>query len=285
MPGQAPSSYNVVDPQNSSSASLGSGGTFTGTYRDVSEFTSISINANSDVASTLYGVQIQWSADGITTHQIDPFTYDGPQFYGAGFTNGETWHVPVRMKFMKIVYTNGVAAQGNFALQILLRKGPAFGSIQRITPGEQFSTFTLEGQTVLGLNAVQDYNNDEFIIVSGSQGGLAVGQAAMWVDYPQTSLDLTRAPAQKAVSVTSIAISPGFGGGSRRWATCVNDTQRSTLYLRFDGAASLTNYHWKVAPQCTWTMPQSWSISSADLFGIWDLAEPGSFAYYSEMVR
>ena len=64
-----------VDSDNSTTSNLGAAATYTGTYTDVTPYSSISVIAKADVAGTLYA---EFSTDGVTadrTIQISELQY------------------------------------------------------------------------------------------------------------------------------------------------------------------------------------------------------------------
>lgn len=106
------SSAQRVSFMNSSSATLGSSGVFTGTSEDVSEFATISIAVFSNVASATNGLSIQFSVDGTNWDHIDAYTI--PAATGKTFTVGRV------ARYFRVVYTNGGTGQTSFRLQCVL---------------------------------------------------------------------------------------------------------------------------------------------------------------------
>lgn len=108
---------------NSSTATLTGGAVFTGTSDDVSQYTSISITSNSDVASADSGLSMEFSPDGTNWDRQLPGHIAGQKKH--------THTLRVINKFFRIVYTNGTAAQANFRLQVLYHTNNSYPTISR----------------------------------------------------------------------------------------------------------------------------------------------------------
>ena len=112
-----PSVEGLVSSGNSSSATLGSGATFTGTAEAVQEYASVTISVVADQNSAASGLQVQFSVDGVTWDFITSFTYSA----NANFCQ----LLAVQAAFARVVFTNGSVAQTEFRLQTLLHKSKA----------------------------------------------------------------------------------------------------------------------------------------------------------------
>lgn len=99
---------NVVSVLNSTTSTLGSGGTFTGTAEDVMNFASISISVFADQASGTDGLSIQQSSDGTNWDVTDVYTIPA--------STGKTFSVQPVARYFRIVYTNSASVQGAFRL-------------------------------------------------------------------------------------------------------------------------------------------------------------------------
>jgi hypothetical protein len=109
---QFPTGY--VSSVNSSSATLGISGVFTGTSEDVSQFAEVRVIAYSDVASATNGLSMQQSSDGTN--------WDITDGYSVPAATGKTYGVGVSAKYFRLVYTNGGTGQASFRIQTVYHK-------------------------------------------------------------------------------------------------------------------------------------------------------------------
>lgn len=99
---------NVQSVLNSSVATLGIGGEFTGLAEDVMNYASLTFMVISDVASSTNGFQIQQSADGSNWDISDSYTIPA--------TTGKVISVQPAARYMRIFYANGAVGQASFRL-------------------------------------------------------------------------------------------------------------------------------------------------------------------------
>lgn len=102
-----------VEPGNSSTALLGAGGIFTGTWFNAENFVSIDILIKTDVNSAVDGAAVDYSHDGSTVIRTIVATV-------VGSSNGIYFSVPREAKYFRVRYTNGASPQTNFTLHTLL---------------------------------------------------------------------------------------------------------------------------------------------------------------------
>jgi hypothetical protein len=292
-----PGDINVIDPLNSTSTPLVGDGTFTGEFVDVTDYTSISVSVNSDVRAAVRGLILEWSADGITAHQKEPFDYPGPISTGTigEESNGITVHVTIRMQFYRIRYTNDFEGQTFFELQSLLRKGTPVGNIIRVAPEEVFFSRTLDGQVALAVTAMQDYFNSQFLIpycedgtgwksaFSAFKGGL------MWVVPPGVENDNLRTTTTSA-SLGEAILDSSIGRSIRQFVSLFNDSVRATLFIKLAASdetsgVSPTDFHYRIPAQHTWVMPPAWGGHDAKLTGAWDIVQTGDKAICCEALH
>jgi len=112
-----------VDDNNSTSATLTSGATFTGSATEVLKYGIIFINVKSDVASDTDGLIIEQSSDGVNWDHDDVYTVP------AGV--GKNYSINPYAKYIRVKYVNGSSNQSYFRLQTLL-KGNSKPSSHRI---------------------------------------------------------------------------------------------------------------------------------------------------------
>lgn len=99
----------IASTSNSSTAPLGSNAVFTGIFESVLNSSFVQFEIFSDQASAVGGLQVQWSPNGTNADVSDSSSVSA--------NTGRAFALTVRGKFFRIVYTNGVIAQGTFRLQ------------------------------------------------------------------------------------------------------------------------------------------------------------------------
>lgn len=97
---------------NSSTATLGVSGVFTGAAESTLDVAGIQVNAFSNVASATNGLRVEQSMNGTNWDLVDAYTL------AAGVGIGIT--VQATASFFRIVFTNGAVAQTSFRLQVAL---------------------------------------------------------------------------------------------------------------------------------------------------------------------
>ena len=107
-----PATNSTVDPNNSSTATLGISGVFTGTSTNVERYQTVYINAFADVVSAINGIEIQFSTDNTNWNTELEFS----------LAAGETLirSIKVAAQYFRIVYTNGSTGQSAFRFQSLI---------------------------------------------------------------------------------------------------------------------------------------------------------------------
>lgn len=103
-----------VSTNNSSTATLGSDGVFTGTAEDIRDYRAITVNVISNVASATNGLSLQWSSDNTN--------WDHSETYTVAAATGFSVQASCRARYFRVVYTNGGSAQASFRLQTILRR-------------------------------------------------------------------------------------------------------------------------------------------------------------------
>jgi len=93
---------------NSSTALLGIGAAFTGTWEEVVNYSVVNVAAYADVASAAAGFKFQWSTDGTNVDRTESVTL--PAAAGRAFT------LNTRARYFRVVYTNGGTGQATFRL-------------------------------------------------------------------------------------------------------------------------------------------------------------------------
>lgn len=114
----------TISTDNSSIAILGTGGVYTGTAEEITNYAVIFVNVKTDVASATDGLAIEQSSDGTNWDHDDVYTVP------AG--GGKNYSINPYAGYMRVVYTNGAAAQTYFRLQVILKPVNAKPSSHRI---------------------------------------------------------------------------------------------------------------------------------------------------------
>jgi len=114
----------MVDEGNSTATPLGIAGIFTGTIRDILNYSVVGVAVFSDQVSADDGLSIEFSPDGTNWDHCDIFTIPA--------NDGKIFTIQPAAKYFRIIYTNGGVAQGVFRLQILLHKTYVKPSSHRI---------------------------------------------------------------------------------------------------------------------------------------------------------
>lgn len=116
-----------TDSNNTTVASLGAGGVFTGTGSETSYWASVIITCHVDVASATDGLEVQWSPDNVTWFTSDTFTI-----------NANTCKIFTFMpagRYYRVKYTNGGTPQAAFYLCTQWRSTSVKPSSHRIQDG------------------------------------------------------------------------------------------------------------------------------------------------------
>ena len=149
-PGGGGGSYpeNTIDATNSSTAVLGAGAVFTGAAVEITDFAAINVSVFSDVASATDGLEMQFSPDGTNWDHIHTYSVSANTSY--------SYNQASEMKFFRIKYTNGAAAQSFFRLQVILKVEnvmPSRYTVEQAVKGGQLADIVkgvIYGQTTGG---------------------------------------------------------------------------------------------------------------------------------------
>jgi hypothetical protein len=192
----------VIDANNSSTATLTSGSTFTGTGTSVLPYAAVLVLIDSDQGSATNGATIQFSADNVNWVDASTFTY----IVGAGINEGQIFGAIARAQFFRVVYTNGGVNQTRFQLQTVLMPYTISGDMVPISQLPNFSNHaqlvksSIVGLTTAGGGAYVDVkvNPSGTLTVDASNStGLVLGTSAVTVG------DVGTAPASINVGQTT----------------------------------------------------------------------------------
>jgi len=110
------------DATNSSTTLLANAAVFTGTWVSTLGYGAVVVNVASDQVSAANGLQIQFSTNANNVDDV----------FSAPFvdtTVGQTFAVPTKAQYYRVVYTNGGVTQAVFRLASILRMGELQGDI------------------------------------------------------------------------------------------------------------------------------------------------------------
>lgn len=210
-----------LDTSNSSVAALAASGTFTGAFINVEQYSNLTVQIVSNVASATLGLVVEYSNDGATVNDSDSYTIPA--------ANGQTYSFGLACKFYRVRYVNGATLQTSFMLQSKLHLGRPKPSTHRIA-----ETVTDEHDAELvksSLNArdpatgltgpVKKTSNDDLATVDlcdagGVQGVIAVG-------------------------TTPVAVRVGAGNLANRKRLLFINTGAVNLYWGFSNTVSSAN--------------------------------------------
>jgi hypothetical protein len=118
---------NKVSTVNSSTATLGSGASFTGTGEDLSNYQGVAVSVIADEASAADGLKIEFSSDNTNWDLSHTFTV------AADVARHYTF--AVEAKWFRVRYINGGVSQSAFRLQSILL--PTLPGIPTVFPADQ----------------------------------------------------------------------------------------------------------------------------------------------------
>jgi hypothetical protein len=270
VPGFSTSDNNLIDDDNSTSIPLAAFAFFTGVFRDVTGYSSISMSCVSDVGSEFAGIFLEWSTDGVTPDIASQrFTFDPFSISQDGFTVSAT----VRAKYFRIRYQNSSIVQTRFVLTTLLRKGTPVGSVRSIDPKNTFTT-NLDVLTVQAILSGVGRASPEQVQMP------VMDDVNILNDGPFVFVSPRPSPADHVsrkltpVSLTPVQLSD-FSRERATFISITNDTLRGNLYIRLENNTGLStiNFDYKILPGETWEDPGSFgSVYAGDFFGVWDEA-------------
>lgn len=152
---------NFISTNNSTTATLGISGVFTGTGDDVSTYASVSIQLDSSHDSATDGMTFQFSTDNTNWDDVYTFTYTAAD--GA-----RRFQFPVTAQYFRIVYTNGGTGQTHFRVQTILHAEPIQTSIHRLVDNTHPDR---SANVVKAAIIAQSAGAGDFIPVAATAGG------------------------------------------------------------------------------------------------------------------
>lgn len=271
MPGLSNNDINVVDLDNSSGTLLAPFAIFTGQWRDVTSYSSVSVACLSDQGSQFDGIKIEWSTNGLTADLAPQlFTFDPFVISQDGFRA----HATIAAKYFRIEYQNGNVAQTSFALTTLLRKGTPSATVRSIDPKNTFTT-NLDVLTVEAILAgVGRANSEQVEMPVMDDVNIGDGDGPFIFVSPRPALHTNNTRKVTQVSLTPVQLID-FIRERLIFSSITNSVHRGNLYLKLDTSTGLTttNYDYKLLPGETWEDPgQFGTVFGGLIFGVWDEA-------------
>jgi hypothetical protein len=152
---------NFISTNNSTTATLGISGNFTGTGDDVSDYASITVQTDSSHDSAASGMTFEFSTDNTNWDDAYAFTYTAAD--GA-----RRFQFPVTAQYFRVNYTNGGTGQTHFRLQTILHSRPVTSSVHRVVDNVDVDRSATLTKTVI---LAQSGGSGDFIPVAASAGG------------------------------------------------------------------------------------------------------------------
>jgi len=209
----------VVDTNNSSTATLGAGGVFTGTSTDVTNYPSLVLYVYSDVNSATGGVSVQFSSDGTHWDETASTTFTTG---GTAFTDP----LAVRGHYYRIVYTNGGSIQGVFRLQTVLKSASSTGDVLELS---DTPVTTSHGQLTQSVPMAKNAATSVFVRAeaAGSADAVAnptnvVESGALLFGYNGATWDRLRSSTANGVQVDVTRLASGTTASAIDTGTCTN---------------------------------------------------------------
>lgn len=122
----------TISTNNSTTAVLAGGATFTGTSEDALNYNEIRISVIASHISATDGLSIQQSEDNTNWDFTDTYTIPA--------ATGKTYSIPRQARYFRVVYTNGATLQTSFRLQAIMNRLGARVSSQR--PNDAYTNET-----------------------------------------------------------------------------------------------------------------------------------------------
>lgn len=239
--------HGLVDSENSTTVPLLANATFTGTWKDCTDFNCIALGVYANQDSATDGLKYQFSADGVTVHHEHTYSYT-VSAYGIGYT------VPVEFKYYRIVFTNGAVNQTSFTIISTLKQTALFPSSYKLTQaitGQTQALFTrgvIVGETTAGGGGYVNVKvSPSGAIQVGGTVGLDAGTNAIGSvsvsNFPATqpvsgSVSVSNFPATQPVSAVSLPLPSGAATSTIQ----TDGTQKTQLFDSASGlSATITN--------------------------------------------
>lgn len=254
--------FSVVEPSMSYTGNLTPNASFLGPFFDVTQYTSVTTTAIAAVPpAVVNAIQYEWSTDGINLDSTMPFGSDG--------STQQTVHSSVRAQYLRVRYTAGPAGLTGARVQTLLRNGPMNASVARVglitgAPDALNTNAVALGKATTTFQAIKAYPD----VTTPADFLFGV------VPPPNRTNGLS---ITTTANLSAVNLDPNVAQATRRFATIHNDTVRGNLMVRLGINPTLTVFDYKIPPQHSWSLPDSWvkygASGAGRIIGIWDFAD------------
>lgn len=208
---------NHICTQNTTTTPLGANDTFTGEWQDCLNYQEVNVSIDTDQNSSLNGLVIQWSADGVNIGDTDSFSI---------YANSGTNYTPnPAFRYVRVVYTNGAIPQTRFNLMTILRRGATGGSFHRID-----STLKDDQDARLTLSVPKLKTAANTYV---SQQATTAGNAKVSIEEFDEAISPIRTDIEGggSVSVGTSAVEVTFTGTTKSIIITASQSNTGTLYI------------------------------------------------------
>lgn len=151
----------AIDTGNSTSAPLGPNGVFAGTPFDAKDYSTLCISVKSDQSAAANGISVQYSSDGTNWDHIHAYDYLA--------NTGLSYNLPLEMRYVRVVYTNGPVGQSFFRMNCVFRRDEVSPSMYTI--GQGVNDYTLATPTKSVIYGKTTVGGGEYVAVKVNPSG------------------------------------------------------------------------------------------------------------------
>lgn len=233
---------NTVSANNSTTATLGISGNFTGTADDISNFSAITIQVDASHDSATDGMTFEFSTDNTNWDDTYLFTYTAAD--GA-----RRFQFPATAQYFRVNYTNGGTGQTHFRLQTILHRHPVTSSVHRAVSSMDPDRSV---QAVKSIIMAQAGGAGDFVPVQASAGGnfkidleeLAGTAVSVNTGTADAGTQRVTVATDDVVSVDWNGTAPPIGAGLEATALRVTVATDSTGVLSVDDNGANLSVDW-----------------------------------------
>jgi hypothetical protein len=213
--GMPPAPNNAVSTLNSTTATLGISGNFTGTGEDISRYSSITIQIDSSHDSATDGMTFEFSSDNTNWDDVYLWTY-------LAADGARRFQFPVTAQYFRVNYTNGGTGQTHFRVQTIFHRNNVLTSIHRMKDnvGNDRSAQIVKAAVVAQINGSGDFTP----VASSPAGALDVSVESVAGTAVDTDAGNASAGTQRVVLASDqpvISVDDNAGNLSVDWAGTV----------------------------------------------------------------
>lgn len=152
---------NIISTNNSTTATLANGATFTGVGDDVHDDASITVMIDASHDSATDGMTFQFSTNNSNWDDVYPFTY-------TAANGARRFQLPVTARYFRVVYTNGGTNQTHFRCQTILHSAAVSSTVRRLFEDEDPDR---SAQIIKSVLIAQKAGAGDFVPVQSTNGG------------------------------------------------------------------------------------------------------------------